>query len=124
MGILLLKHSLKKQKGGIGKLHSAQNIYGEPRPSLWGHVQIARVDHWFKNVFVFPGIVIAPSLDPAKATSGLALRICEGLLSICLVASSNYVINEVLDGPSDCQHPIKSSRPVPSGRVSILFAYV
>src|SRR4029079_14980866 len=44
--------------------------------------------------------------------------------SICLVASSNYVINEVLDAPSDLSHPVKRNRPVPSGRVSVPLAYV
>ena len=41
---------------------------------------------------------------------------CVGLLAICLVASSNYVINEVLDAPFGPLHPIKRNRPVPSGR--------
>jgi 4-hydroxybenzoate polyprenyltransferase len=51
-------------------------------------------------------------------------RIVLGLLSVCLVASSNYVINEVLDAPSDRAHPVKHARPVPSGMVSIPLAYV
>ena len=25
------------------------------RPTLRGHIAIARIDHWFKNVFVLPG---------------------------------------------------------------------
>ncbi len=41
-----------------------------------------------------------------------------------MVASSNYVINEILDGPKDAMHPIKKNRPVPSGRVSILVGYM
>jgi 4-hydroxybenzoate polyprenyltransferase len=42
----------------------------------------------------------------------------------CLVASSNYVLNELLDGPYDRLHPEKQHRPVPSGRVRPAFAYV
>src|SRR5689334_19559914 len=34
------------------------------RANWRGHVAIARVDHWFKNVFVFPGIVVALGTDP------------------------------------------------------------
>jgi len=94
------------------------------RPSLMGHLQIARVDHWFKNVFVFPGIVVAFGIDPTLISSGLPLRILIGLLAICLVASSNYVINEILDAPYDRQHPTKCKRPVPSGLVNIPLAYV
>jgi decaprenyl-phosphate phosphoribosyltransferase len=93
-------------------------------PTLRGHVQIMRIDHWFKNVFVLPGIIAAIGVDAAQAKSGLWARILVGLISICLVASSNYVINEVLDAPSDRSHPIKRKRPVPSGLVSVPLAYV
>jgi 4-hydroxybenzoate polyprenyltransferase len=93
------------------------------RPTLWGHLQIARVDHWFKNVFVLPGIVAAIGSDPNHVAHGLWLRFVIGLASICLVASSNYVVNEVLDAPSDLSHPVKRLRPVPSGLVSVPLAY-
>jgi 4-hydroxybenzoate polyprenyltransferase len=95
-----------------------------PRPTLWGHIQIARIDHWFKNVFVIPGIVAAIGSDPQHVADGLAMRILIGFASICLVASSNYVINEVLDAPSDRSHPIKRLRPVPNGQVNVPLAYV
>jgi decaprenyl-phosphate phosphoribosyltransferase len=45
------------------------------------------------------------------------------LLSVGLIASSNYIINEVLDAPFDQWHPVKRNRPVPSGQVSIPWAY-
>jgi 4-hydroxybenzoate polyprenyltransferase len=41
----------------------------------------------------------------------------------CLVASSNYVLNEILDGPTDRLHPKKRFRPVPAGLVSLPIAY-
>ena len=40
------------------------------------------------------------------------------------MASSNYVINEVLDAPYDRHHPIKHTRPVAAGLVRISWAYV
>jgi decaprenyl-phosphate phosphoribosyltransferase len=95
-----------------------------PRPSLAGHLRIARVDHWIKNVFVLPGIVVAASMDRSVLNSGLAVRIAIGLLSLCLMSSSNYVINEILDAPFDRYHPSKSNRPVPSGQVSVRLGYV
>jgi decaprenyl-phosphate phosphoribosyltransferase len=94
------------------------------RPTLRGHLQIMRVDHWFKNVFVLPGVVAALGVDFAGTKEGLWLRLVLGLISICLVASSNYVINEVLDAPSDRSHPIKRNRPTPAGFVSVPLAYV
>jgi 4-hydroxybenzoate polyprenyltransferase len=94
------------------------------RPTLSGHIQIARVDHWVKNVFVLPGILFALSIDPHPVLDGLVMRLLFGLAAICLVASSNYVINELMDAPFDRHHPVKSLRPVPAGLVNVPLAYV
>ena len=45
------------------------------------------------------------------------------IAATCLVASSNYVLNEILDGPTDRLHPEKRFRPVPSGQVRLPIAY-
>ena len=94
------------------------------RPTLRGHIQIMRIDHWFKNVFVLPGIVAALGVAAVRPGRELWLRTLLGMISICLVASSNYVINEVLDAPSDRSHPVKRNRPTPAGLVSVPLAYV
>ena len=94
------------------------------RPTLRGHVAIARLDHWFKNVFILPGSVAGWAIDPQHVAPNLPLRFVLGVASICLIASSNYVINEVLDAPSDLSHPTKFARPVPSGKVSTPIAYI
>jgi 4-hydroxybenzoate polyprenyltransferase len=94
------------------------------RPTLRGHLAIMRVDHWVKQVFVLPGIVAALSTGTAGVPAGLWTRLLMGMASVCLVTSSNYVINEVLDAPSDLCHPVKCHRPVPSGKVNVPLAYV
>ena len=102
---------------------TALNTLKVSSPSLRGHLKIARIDHWIKNIFVLPGVVVALSLDPTQLTHGFWLRIIVGLFSTCLVASSNYVLNEVIDASADIYHPTKFKRPVPSGHVSIPWAY-
>lgn len=94
------------------------------RPNWRGHLAIARIDHWFKNVFVIPGIVVAFGTDPFVDSHSLWRRVLVGFTSICLVASSNYTINEVLDADDDRHHPTKHARPVPSGLVNIRLAYL
>jgi decaprenyl-phosphate phosphoribosyltransferase len=94
------------------------------RPTLKGHIQIARADHWVKNVFVLPGVVVALSMDHAAIHTFSWVRFLVGMLAICFTTSSNYVINEVLDAPFDRKHPTKCRRPVPSGQVSIPLAYI
>lgn len=90
---------------------------------MWAYVQIARPDHWFKNIFVLPGVLLVFFFYPDYWNWGHLPRMLIGLLAACIVASSNYVLNEVLDAEKDKQHPVKKYRPVPSGQVSIPVAY-
>jgi 4-hydroxybenzoate polyprenyltransferase len=94
------------------------------RPTLRGHIAIARPDHWVKQVFVLPGIVVALASGSLVVTADTWLLVAVGMVAVCIVSSSNYVINEVLDAPYDLSHPVKRHRPVPSGSVSIPLAYV
>lgn len=92
--------------------------------TLKGHIRIARFDHWVKNVFVLPGIFVALAIDPACLRTMSAWRAAAGLLAISLVASSNYVLNELLDAPYDRLHPLKRHRPAAAGLISIPLAWV
>ena len=88
------------------------------------YVKIARFDHWFKNIFMLPGIVIVLYLEPELIGVKLISTVVVALLSTGMVMSSNYVLNEILDGPYDRLHPVKKNRPVPSGRINKHYAYV
>jgi len=88
------------------------------------YIQIARVDHWPKNAFMVLGIVVAVMYRPEAASWSVVPTICIAILATCLVASSNYVLNEILDGPTDRKHPIKRTRPIPAGLVNLPIAYV
>src|SRR5215469_3617727 len=86
------------------------------------YLSIARFDHWVKNVFVLPGVILALTVSRPhwqEIVSNVAL----GMLAVGLVASSNYVINEIMDAPFDRFHPTKCTRPVASGRVYLPLAY-
>lgn len=84
---------------------------------MWAYVRIARPDHWFKNVFALPGALFAVLIDPSLFRPQLAWSLSLAAVALCLAASSNYVLNELLDAPRDRMHPEKSKRPVPSGQV-------
>lgn len=87
------------------------------------YIQIARPDHWFKNIFVLPGIVLAFFFEDLAMDGALLLDILLGLFCTCLIASSYYVLNEILDAPKDLFHPEKRFRPIPSGQVRIPLAW-
>jgi decaprenyl-phosphate phosphoribosyltransferase len=73
-----------------------------------GHLEICRFDHWIKNVFVLPGLLIALSVYPEVINARLISNILIGFLAVGLIASSNYVINEILDAPFDACILLKS----------------
>jgi decaprenyl-phosphate phosphoribosyltransferase len=92
------------------------------RPRLLAaYLRMMRIDHWVKNVFVLPGILVALSIDP-RPILGVDLLI--GLLAVCLISSSNYVLNELLDAPFDRFHPAKSQRAAASGQVNRTIGYL
>lgn len=69
------------------------------------------------------GVVLAAFYSPDAIARFPVLSLILGLIAVCLVASSNYVINEVLDAPNDRLHPTKKSRPIPAGLVKLPIAY-
>jgi len=87
------------------------------------YVEIARIDHWFKNAFMLLGVILAVFYQPGVAVWSNVVPLAVAVFATCLVASSNYVLNELLDGPNDTLHPEKRYRPVPSGRVRPALAY-
>jgi 4-hydroxybenzoate polyprenyltransferase len=91
---------------------------------LAAHLSLLRLDHSAKQVFVIPGIVIAASLTGASFNAALMIRTALGLAAVVAAASSNYVLNELLDAPFDRLHPAKRLRPAACFGVSIPLAYV
>jgi 4-hydroxybenzoate polyprenyltransferase len=89
-----------------------------------GYIAIARPDHWVKNIFMMLGVLLAYFYHPELLRLDSIIRIVWAVATTCLLASSNYVLNEILDAPTDLKHPKKRYRPIPSGRISVPLAYV
>ncbi len=87
-------------------------------------ILIARPDHWFKNVFMIPGILLVLFFHPDYLSQVAWLHVVLGFVAACLVASANYVLNELLDAETDRHHPTKSTRPLASGRVRVRTAWL
>ena len=87
------------------------------------YIKIARIDHWFKNVFMLFGVLFAYFHNPNEVGIHRLPSLVIAVFATCLVASSNYVLNEIQDAEFDKIHPKKKFRPIPSGRVIISIAY-
>ncbi len=92
--------------------------------ALKAYASIARPDHWFKNVFMALGVLLAYFYHPELLQQNTLIQILWAVATTCLIASSNYVLNEILDAPTDRSHPVKRNRPIPAGQVQLSVAYV
>ncbi len=82
---------------------------------LNSYIKIARPDHWIKNFFIVPGLVLAVILIGKPESMGsFIIKLIAGFFATCFIASANYVINEWLDAEFDKFHPTKKFRPVVS----------
>lgn len=84
---------------------------------LKDYIFIARFDHWFKNIFILPGVIVALVISHTDFSASIALNVCISLLSCSFIASANYVINEWLDSAYDRFHPVKRNRPGAQGHL-------
>lgn len=85
-------------------------------------LDVFRPKRWYRNLTMILGSVIALKLLHISLHSALhdpiASHFVLALVGVCLIASGNYGINEVLDAEADKNHPEKKNRAIPSGRVS------
>ncbi len=90
---------------------------------MLAYLRIARIDHWVKNFFVLPGVLMALVLTHPGTGFSLATFVW-GSLAVCLISSANYTINEFLDRKFDQFHPGKKQRPGAQGQLkgSMVFA--
>jgi 4-hydroxybenzoate polyprenyltransferase len=74
-----------------------------------------RPRQWTKNFFVFAALVFDAQLtNPPAVLTTLA-----GFVIFCLLSSSVYILNDVVDREADRQHPKKRHRPVASGALPV-----
>jgi decaprenyl-phosphate phosphoribosyltransferase len=94
------------------------------RSSSIDYLRVMRPDHWLKNIFILFGHAVAMELVGIPFSADLVFRVVYSLVPACLIASANYILNEILDAPFDRLHPTKKDRPIPSGKVSVRILWI
>ena len=84
------------------------------RRQFSGLLRTMRPKQWTKNGFVLVGLVF----DGKLLEPGLALAAGIALVGFCLISSSVYILNDLVDIESDRRHPRKRLRPLPSGQLN------
>lgn len=82
--------------------------------SLRPYLKALRPHQWLKNMLVFLPMLASHQLDGTSFLLSLM-----AFISFSLVASSVYVVNDLLDLAADRAHPRKCQRPFAAGRIPI-----
>lgn len=86
-------------------------------------LDVFRPKRWYRNSTMVLGVLVAIKVLGLHAHQVFASHqitlFVVAFTSLCLVASGNYGINEILDAKTDAKHPQKKHRAIPSGRIAI-----
>ena len=85
---------------------------------ILSYIKLLRVRQWYKNLVVFLPIFFVGYLF---RVDDLLLTLL-GFVSLALISSSSYVINDLADLKADKTHPEKKTRPLAGGQISKLKA--
>lgn len=72
-----------------------------------------RPKQWAKNGLIFAALIF----DRQLLVLPSFLHILAGFILFCLISSSVYIINDLMDIDADRRHPIKRLRPIASGKL-------
>lgn len=83
--------------------------------SLKSWIQLLRPRQWFKNTFIFAGIIFSAQWSyPYPILNVLII-----FIAFCCITSSVYIINDCCDLKYDSHHPVKKHRPIAANNISI-----
>lgn len=83
--------------------------------SILNIARVLRVNQWTKNMVVFVAIIFSGKLFDLN----LFIHTLFAFVIFCLLSSTSYIINDIVDAPADRRHPIKQHRPIASGSISV-----
>lgn len=84
------------------------------------YLRLLRPIQWVKNIFIFVPIIFAREFFVADKLWPTVIA----AITFCFVASSMYIVNDILDQDQDRLHPKKKFRPIASGAVPVANALV
>lgn len=102
----------------VGKETQTERIFEKLPPRTEIYRKALRPHQWLKNVLVFAPLAI----DYQLFEPGLLVQAVFAFVAFSLCASSGYLLNDLMDLPSDRHHPRKKDRPLASGQLPLTHA--
>lgn len=91
-----------------------------PMPTLRAILKTMRPRQWTKNLVVYAALIF----DGKFLELDLFLKTTAIFVLFCLVSSSVYLLNDLVDIEKDRAHPIKRHRPLASGALKPIHAII
>jgi 4-hydroxybenzoate polyprenyltransferase len=88
---------------------------GRRRPLVLNLFISLRPGQWTKNLLVFAGLLFGQRLLDMRAVGAASAA----FVIFCALSGVVYLMNDIIDRDRDRQHPLKSQRPIASGRVPV-----
>ena len=79
-----------------------------------------RPKQWTKNIILFAPLIFSQNIT----NKPLAIYSIVAFIVFCLLSGSVYILNDLIDIKQDKVHPLKSKRPLASGRLSPVYAVI
>lgn len=97
------------------KLTTIEKIFPREQIKLSTWLKQIRIHQWVKNILVFVPIVTAHQFTSLDFLHKGFIA----FFSFCFVASSIYILNDLLDLDSDRKHATKKYRPLAAGKIPV-----
>jgi 4-hydroxybenzoate polyprenyltransferase len=82
------------------------------KAGLFHVLNLLRVHQWAKNLLIFVPLLLARQHDVGTLRAAIL-----AFVAFSLVASSTYVLNDLVDATADRAHPVKKDRPLARGDI-------
>lgn len=79
-----------------------------------------RPQQWIKNFFIFAALIFSQNIF----NIALLAKTIIAFVAFCFLSSALYVLNDLKDLEEDKSHPLKSKRPIASGRLKRSWAFL
>ena len=83
-------------------------------------LKVLRLHHWIKNLLIFSPFIASQLTFSSSVMENLSF----GFLAFGLLASSTYILNDIIDLKNDKKHIIKRYRPITSGKISVNMGFL
>jgi len=87
---------------------------------IFAAIRLSRPLHWLKNLALFAALFLTGEI----LDKPLFIKVFWAFIAFDFATSATYVINDIMDAKRDRLHPIKRWRPIASGSMPVVLAFL